>query len=149
MTPVFQTVVDKDNGNCMQAAIASMFDMELDDVPNFVEWSSSSEWYFRYCDFMESMGFDVETVSCNLELISKIELYRELANQIAVSGAIYASVKSSIFDGGAHAVLINNVGVVIHDPNPNQFFLGLDVVDSGHLITYERLIKPDWGRVNG
>ena len=38
----FQTVVNKGNGNCMQAAIASLLDLELEDVPNFISYPSGS-----------------------------------------------------------------------------------------------------------
>lgn len=42
MKNVFQTVVGNgvktsERGNCMQAAIASLFDLELYEVPNFIE----------------------------------------------------------------------------------------------------------------
>lgn len=40
MKKVFQTIVDKDHGNCMQAVVASLFELELDDVPNFIEMES-------------------------------------------------------------------------------------------------------------
>jgi predicted RND superfamily exporter protein len=148
MKPVYQTVVDKGLGNCMQAAIASMFELELDDVPNFVLWADNLEWYHKYTNFMQAKGFDVETISCNTNFVTKETIYEDLKRAKCINEAIYCSVKSSIFEGGSHAVLINNRGIVIHDPNPNKFFLGMDVIESGHLISFENLLDIDYSVVH-
>ena len=37
MTKAYQTIIDKSHGNCMQAAVASLFDKKLEEVPNFIE----------------------------------------------------------------------------------------------------------------
>jgi len=36
MKKVFQTRVSKENGNCAQAVIASLFELRLEEVPDFV-----------------------------------------------------------------------------------------------------------------
>lgn len=50
---VFQTIVDRGNGNCMQAAVASLLNLELSDVPHFIETAKEKgtnpnyeEWKF-------------------------------------------------------------------------------------------------------
>lgn len=49
MRPVFQTKFKPPDGNCMQACIASVLELDLDDVPNFVDaqsgwWEQLTEW---------------------------------------------------------------------------------------------------------
>lgn len=36
MKPVYQTVFDSKNGNCMQACVASIFEVPLEVIPNFM-----------------------------------------------------------------------------------------------------------------
>lgn len=38
MKPIYQTILHPPNGNCLQAAIASIFELQLDDLPNFTEY---------------------------------------------------------------------------------------------------------------
>jgi hypothetical protein len=62
VTPLLQTILGTDDptqmpGNCLQAALASLLDLPLDDVPHFVgdDWATngerywSAEWY-RWCE---------------------------------------------------------------------------------------------------
>jgi hypothetical protein len=35
MKAVFQTVIDRTHGNCLSAALASLLEIEIEDVPNF------------------------------------------------------------------------------------------------------------------
>lgn len=35
MKPVFQTVLDRQKGNCLSAAIASILEIDISEVPNF------------------------------------------------------------------------------------------------------------------
>ena len=37
MKPVFQTIIDRKVGNCFSAAIASLMEVPLETVPNFVK----------------------------------------------------------------------------------------------------------------
>lgn len=65
MIPVTQTrlhiegndgiVIQK--GNCFQAAVASIIDLPLDGVPNFIEYSND-EWFEKFIEFLGSRGFE-------------------------------------------------------------------------------------------
>lgn len=67
MKPITQTrlhirdenglVVQK--GNCFQAAVASLMDLEIDQVPNFIEYSDY-EWFEKFCHFIKSKGYQYE-----------------------------------------------------------------------------------------
>ena len=52
MKKVYQTIVDKGLGNCMQAVIASLLDLELIEVPNFITFGR--KWYAAFNLFLES-----------------------------------------------------------------------------------------------
>lgn len=61
MKPVYQTILIPPYGNCLQACIASILELQLDDVPNFAErmdcneWKDS-EWWDDYECFMSKFG---------------------------------------------------------------------------------------------
>lgn len=40
MKEVYQTIIDKDKGNCLSAALASILELDIEEVPNFV-------WHFK------------------------------------------------------------------------------------------------------
>jgi len=141
MKPVYQTVVDKDIGNCMQAAVASLLELRLDEVPNFIDYvceEDTSKWLLKFMDFMEAKGYEVEGTR---ELApNKEETYADLREEFLIQGCIYASVKSRSFARGFHAVLINSEGIVVHDPNPSKAHLGVDVVKSEELYYWTMFV---------
>ncbi len=123
MKKVFQTIVDSENGNCAQAAMASLFDCELKDVPNFIE--HGSEFLFVLFSFLEEKGHKHPTVVSINQL--KEETIDEAVNlDGGINGFFYASVNSQTFKGASHAVIVDKSLNVVHDPNPNQKALGLD-----------------------
>jgi len=133
MKAVFQTVVDKGKGNCEQANIASLFDLELSQVPNFILYPATKElhWWNVFYYFIYGLGYEVKGSGYP---DAELKCYcKDLSDQPTVNGCIAASVKSRTFEGGSHAVIINTTGTVIHDPNPNQKFLGVNVIETKEL----------------
>ena len=128
MTPVFQTIVDKDHGNCMQAAIASLFDLKLEDVPNFIELE---DWGLVLHHFFDDKGYDSCTV--NKQRHETTEFLKSVAKfDGGVNGYLYATVPSQTFENGRHAVIVDTDLNIVHDPNPNQLAMKLipdDVLD--------------------
>lgn len=49
------TVLQK--GNCFQAAVASIMDLPLDEVPNFIEYTDD-EWFEKFINFVNSKGYE-------------------------------------------------------------------------------------------
>src|SRR5574337_469578 len=126
MTPVFQTVVDKGRGNCHQAAIASLFDLELSQVPNFRLFPDAT-WFNVYWYFIYALGY--EHKGSGYPDRAKL---REHGN---VNGFVSAVVPSKTFGPGTtHAVILDLDGLVVHDPNSNQRWMGINVVESGELL---------------
>ncbi|MDA8120769.1 MAG: hypothetical protein M0Z85_12210 [Gammaproteobacteria bacterium] len=99
MTPISQTRFEKNgqNGNCMQAATASMLDLPLRLVPNFIESKDANK---HMDEFFEAMGYRV------------VERPKD-----AVPRGFYFVTGTST-QGHQHIVIYRN-GVLVHDPNPN------------------------------
>jgi len=55
MKPVYQTLFGEPHGNCLQAAVASMLDLELNEVPNFME-ADGDAWFDALTDFLSEHG---------------------------------------------------------------------------------------------
>lgn len=133
MIKVYQTIVDKDNGNCMQAVIASLFGLPLDDVPHFMKEES---WFISLYRFAEKYGYEVQGSLYNRAngLINGtvFEKYNDRFNEIkemdGVGGYFYGVVYSPKYhllaehrkDSVKHAVVIDKNFNIVHDPNPEN-----------------------------
>lgn len=99
MRRVTQTIIDGPSGqpgNCLQAAVASLLGMRLDDVPHFV---ASPAWEISFMDFMSDRGKPVKlTVPC------------DDTTGIAVGPTIR----------GTHHAVVMVEGVVAWDPHPSR-----------------------------
>jgi len=127
MIPIFQETVEAGKGDCLRASTASLFELELSQVPNFILFPDET-WWNVYWYFIYSLGYEIEGTG--------YPSYAKLAGKIdceTVGGCLDACVPSRTFEGKKHAVLINLDGVVVHDPNPNQLWLGENVLMSGDL----------------
>lgn len=136
MKKVFQTVIDKNRGNCMQAVIATLFQKELEEVPNFIEYDG----YFKpMYEFIQKNGYDYHGCKHNknysqlctpkhgcfektkwsrYSVITPKKLYKEEG----VNGLFYAGVLSPKFFSWCHqtthAVLIDKDYNIVFDPSP-------------------------------
>lgn len=126
MTKVYQTVIDKGNGNCMQAAVASLFDMKLEEVPNFIEYEEY-KWYDVWVKFWDEKGYSIATYGVKGDLRGA----RKIAKRDGgVNGYFFASVNSLTYPGECtHAVIVDINLNVVHDPNPNGRALALKPKD--------------------
>lgn len=130
MKRVYQTIVGNGQngtprGNCMQATVASLLELELEDVPNFIELDKGNgEGNVAMWNFFMSKGYDPSAFGC---FDTKIEEYlEEMQSDGGIDGYFYASINSPSFEGTTHAVIVNKRMIVVHDPNPNEKALGLD-----------------------
>ena len=139
MKKVDQTIVDKDKGDCLRAVAASMFELDITQVPDFNVFGD--EWYDKYRSFIESQGHDM--MGCRHVIHGSPFDYGELLKTPMVNGCISAGVKSRTFEDRLHAVLIDQEGVVVHDPNPNKLFLGVNVIDTGELNEWDIIMKKE------
>ncbi|MAO65073.1 MAG: hypothetical protein CL666_08735 [Balneola sp.] len=122
MKKVYQTIVDSEDGNCAQAAIASLFGKELEEVPNFVEYRE--RYTEKLLDYFEVQGYPNATV-VGVKRHEPDLINKAIALDSGVGGFFYASIHSMTYEGGTHAVVVDSKLNVVHDPNPNQRALGL------------------------
>ena len=127
---VDQTVVEADQGNCHQAVLATLLDLELSDVPNLILYPQS-RWHEVLINFMYSKGWDFEGT-----VWTEKENHRPLKYEDSICGFFDASVNSRTFPGKTHAVIINLHGIVVHDPNPNKLWLHENVLKTGQLLSW-------------
>lgn len=143
MIKVDQTIVCKDKGNCTQATLASLFELPLDDVINIAELPDL-DWFTPFTKWIKSIGYDYYGV-INAHS-NTVETFKALRSVYAVDGYFYAVVPSKTFENVTHAVIMDREGNIVHDPNPNKKWQGINVVVSGDLI-YWYVFEPKNGLV--
>ena len=127
MIPVTQKIVSPVNGDCLRAAMASLFDVELEDAPDFQSASGAHERGKMIQTFVESqkggkyryLGQDI----ANHESLMKLWLRN-------VEGFAVAIVPSKNFEAVYHAVIMDMTGQVVHDPTPveESSYVGVNIV---------------------
>jgi len=135
MKKVYQTIFGAGDapvrGNCLQAIIASLFDMELDEVPHFMSAENNKrkgDWKRHLTEFLKSNGYQIVDVIDNPYKMGYCEpdKLKNLADYPSIGGAYYAQVYSStkvdltaaMID--THAVLIDKHCTIVHDPEPKK-----------------------------
>lgn len=98
MKLIYQTLFEKGQGNCLSAALASILEWELEDIPNFSLYKS---WF--YPELTKWL------TSCNLGMIGLPNFPYNAYHLI--------KVKSPRIEGSFHE-LVGFSGKRIHDPHP-------------------------------
>lgn len=127
MIPIDQTIVDDKRGDCHRAVVASLFELELEQVPHFVLFDNAN-WFDIYFHFFYALGYEYID-------LGKLKTHK-LKLEDSINGYFDASVKSKTFKNKKHAVIIDIKGVVVHDPNPNKLWHGINVLESGELCSW-------------
>lgn len=153
MKKVYQTIVDKGNGNCMQAVVASLFELELEQVPHFLE--HGEDWYRVFYDFFTERNLDLCYMNKD---IHGLEMLRKIAEfDGGINGFLYGAVPSQTFEDTTHAVVVDLNLNIVHDPNPNQKALSLSPEDVlGIYVTRDMIIgktgeiftHEEWDKLN-
>lgn len=133
MKKVLQENVDKGSGDCARAAIASLFDKELNEVPEFFP-DGSQLW--EITKYFESQGYKA---MCYNKMPGFPTLQEAAKHDGGVNGFFYASVYSQIYDDTSHAVIVDVDMNIVHDPNPNQLAMKLSPEDVESIIAVK-----DW-----
>jgi len=145
MKKVFQTVVDKQHGNCQQAVIASILDLELDQVPNFIEYEKDGDYEMTVMGWLSTRGYNANYVfryRHDTDMLKKIAKFDG-----GVNGYFYASVPSQTFENGSHAVVVDIDLNIVHDPNPNQRALLLTTEDIEGLLIMNDIVIGKTGKL--
>ena len=131
MTPVNQTIVDPGRGDCHRAAIASLLNLEIEQVPH-LRLFPDDRWHHVMCGFLWGCGYDWQGTGYP----NKHKYPVDYPN---VDGYVIATVPSKEFNGKkdddgneiTHAVVMNSDGLVVHDPQPNKAYQGVNILKSG------------------
>jgi hypothetical protein len=138
-----QTECDKGRGNCHQTAIASLLELEICQVPHFRLFDEDT-WWPVLCGFVYALGYDMMGTGWPKDTIEGTR--KRLANSPAVNGCIEACVPSKTYppeEDITHAVLIDNTGLVVHDPHPTKKWEGLNPLETGELRYWALIEKRD------
>lgn len=122
MKPVMQTLFNTTNGNCFQACVASIMELPLTNVPNFMDFNDDKgHWWREFGAWLRRRNmfhYSVELAEPNRG---------EWADWLEDKQLIYLG---SIKSGGVHHALVLKGTNVIHDPWPNNAkFTFDDIVD--------------------
>jgi len=129
MKPVMQTLFyDKDGtGNCFEACLASIFEIDLKDVPNF----HGDTWFKDFWEWLKIKGYT-----------SYGSLYDEGIGDYkgGVDGFFIVAGESprGTHIRGGHAVVYKN-GKLVHDPHPD----GTGVVSFKYIMSIEKEENQD------
>lgn len=147
MKPVAQSIVDKGRGDCMRAVVASLFELELDQVPHFILYGD--DYFDHFWKWLWIIGYDYNGCGyphCRQDVSDKYNIPNKPLMEDSVNGYFYGCVPSRTFPDVTHAVVIDTNGVVVHDPNPNKLWEGINVIESGELKYWFLLNKLDGDR---
>lgn len=84
MTPQYMTMFGFGNANCLQAAIASLLDKKIEELPNFSDFGK--EWHWKTCEWLSEHGYGTIWVAA------------ETVKDLIVSDCLCIA----IFDTGTH-----------------------------------------------
>ena len=145
MRKVYQTIIDKDKGNCMQAAVASLMDLDLDRVPDFISFGEN--WYKVWDDFWNDMGYTNALIQIHKGRHDTKLLKRVAKFDGGINGYFYAVVPSQTYLDKTHAVVVDSDLNIVHDPNPNGKALLLKPEDVISILTMTEFIIGKTGKI--
>jgi len=115
MKKVYQTKYGKNEGNCFQACVASLFEMSLEEVPNFCWYEPIEKWYENFILWLHKKGF------------SAIPLQETNINRPNYKNC-FLIVSGKNQDGIMHSVIYKN-GEPLFNPNKNCKGINPEMVD--------------------
>ena len=103
-----------ERGNCWQAAVASVLELPLNEVPDIQQYDENMEWFDKFREWLEQYGLGAIGLATG--------------GNITLQGYHLIECKSTTLKNGELHVVVGLNGEVVHDPNPNVTTLG-EVVD--------------------
>jgi len=126
MIKIYQDIEDPEygKGNCLQAAVASLLELQLNEVPDF---STHMKWFSALAQFLRDHGHQVDGF-----VEHQNGLHQQMRDAIGVKGYflgwVYSWAGLAQKRDWTHVVLVNKGLYVIHDVSPrNQ-----------HVLTYPK-----------
>jgi len=130
MIPVFQSIHDKGKGDCLRACVASLLELEIEQVPHFIRYEN---WHAAFCYFLAGFGIQFNGTG-------RLHKGRLPELEDTVTGLLIATVPSLNFDDTNHVVLMDVEGYVVHDPsNKLTYENGRNLIHMGILRSWSLL----------
>jgi len=106
MIPVMQTEFGE-KGNCFSACLASLFDLHIEEVPNFflTHGSNATDWWNGVRQWLKIKRYGLITLELNQFLLEELKGY------YIVSGQSPRELQ--------HSTIWRN-GTMVHDPHPDK-----------------------------
>lgn len=115
--------------------MASLFDLELDQVPHFGLYSKE-RWPYVMQGFIWGMGYSWTG--------NGIPGKDEFLQEQSINGFFEASVPGgSVPSHACHSVIIDLNGVVVHDPDKRQSCKGINILKTGELLWWTLIEKSN------
>lgn len=121
MTPVYQKVIDQGRGDCWRTCMASILELQPEEIPNFVgdEFDGGENCHQAARKWLGDRGLFL------LDVNLKDRGFYTVVDWYLLRGAYFiASVPSQKFQGGWHSVVASLIRIdggtklaVVHDPN--------------------------------
>lgn len=116
MIPVDQDKFGMPHGNCMAACVASVLELPLAEVPNFVEFGE--EWWAKLVEFLASRSCAVVWCRREAHACQQIDLHP------IVSAGHFLIVSGPSPRGDFLHCVIEHRGAIVHDPHPSRAGIG-------------------------
>lgn len=110
MKPVDQIIFDHNRGDCFRACVASILEVPLEEVPNFMEDGRK-----QFDDNLDKWLKDQSFTMLDCRILEPEVVWRYLKDCFVI--ACDESPRSTVEDTFDHAVIFKN-GALIHDPHP-------------------------------
>ena len=143
MIEVYQTKFGQPGGNCLQACIASILELKLDDVPDFCNQKPYQNWFGRFCEWLYTQGLGAAyTVTSSLGLSAAIPGYCILGMKTAANRGsqlgywtpwTHAVVGEVVVDDSPGAEVGKVDFGVIFDPHPESQEI-IEVLDATWIV---------------
>lgn len=145
MRKVYQTIVDKGSGNCVQAVVASLLEKNIDEVPNFISFGSN--WRIELYKFFVDMGYSNNPIQIYRGGHNAEELIKIAKFDGGINGYLFAVVPSQTYSETTHAVVVDMNLKIVHDPNPNGKALMLTPDDVLSILVLRDLVTGKTGKI--
>jgi hypothetical protein len=137
MKPVDQDEFGKDKGNCFQACVASILELDLHSVPHFCSLYGDSEWFLKFSEWLTERGLGVVSWECK-------GFSRSVSEDWADSTTTYARkclqnvywIGSGPNVNGVPHSTVWKADKMVHDPNPNYGRSGIALLESQIVIVF-------------
>ena len=129
MKRIDQQIVSKKDGDCTRACLASILELPIDAVPNFMRFKK--HWFKVFHNFLRVLGY--EYIGLGFPLSEDRPRGDKLKDTPNVKGYVIGSVPSKNFKNIGHSVVINLKGKIVHDPNPDKQWQNINALKTNQL----------------